>query len=1069
MDRLLPREGVIVRSGRVEELVDEVAVHLAVPGRDPFAVETVCVDNPGMARYVAMRLGRRLGARDGADGICAAVSTPTLARYTENAVDEASGVDRRTDPWSRRRLTGLVLQAMRASVGEPWFSFVSHHLGQAGDEQRPGRWFDTAARVAGLFRRYWTHRPGLVRSWASGSVDTGADPAEPDVWQAELWRRVLTAAEAPDPEARLRQVCETLRSGRGGGLPERLFVLAPGSLTVREVDFLSALSAVRPVWIGLPGPAATPRSHPLSVALGRQAFTVGEAVTTLTAGVAPSPLRNGEPASTVDAAAEASTVLAALQSDLLAGRPPTPRPELRDTSVQIHLSHAPDRQIEVLREVLTGLLADDATLEPRDVAVLTPDPQSVAPLIKAAFCLPPEAEPTHPGHRLRVRVASGGGAAASPLLALLVTVLETVAGRVTLADFIGLAGAPAVSRCFGLSPVDVENLAEWLRDAGVRWGLDATHRATFGLVGIEQNTLSAGLDRLLLGVALGTEGATVVGGVAPLDTIESAQVTVLGQAAELAARLSRLATDMRVARPAPAWADLLRLTASRLAATGPEDAWQESVLAATLDDLARLGDSQIDWAVGDVLAFLRAELREFPGRSPFGNGGLTVTDLSSLQGVPHRVIAVIGLDESSFPRVARADGDDLLTSSPQPLDPDRRRADRQALLDAVLAARERLVLIGQGADPTTNTPLPLALPVLDLLESLSATAPAPGAWLQLQHPLHPYSTASFRGAIGSFDRASWVAASAEPRASVNPWQLGGLAPPTPADVSLRSLIAFFRHPLRELLRTRCGLPVYSDAVVPPEIPIELDGLGQWQVGARLLDQMRVGGDLDSLLDAERASGSLPPGVLGESVLEKVSDTVRECLRTAAALTDGPAVRRDLSVPVQGWILTGTVETVADEVRFVRFSRLNPLTQFEAWLSLLLLQASDPDTPRRAVAVTSSGLSSWRIAGIDPSVHLARLLHIYRLGMSGPIPLPLKTGFTYARDAGVGRPDPLVSAADAWRDEIRHDDWWGRSFASFDELARVPHPADLGLPLDRTYFGTLARTVWAPILAGEERS
>jgi exodeoxyribonuclease V gamma subunit len=303
---------------------------------------------------------------------------------------------------------------------------------------------------------------------------------------------------------------------------------------------------------------------------------------------------------------------------------------------------------------------------------------------------------------------------------------------------------------------------------------------------------------------------------------------------------------------------------------------------------------------------------------------------------------------------------------------------------------------------------------------------------------------------------------------VNPWQLANLAPPAPGEISLRSLLAFFRHPLRELLRIRCGLPVYTDTVLAPEIPIELDGLGQWHVGDRLLDQMRAGGDFDTLLAAERASGALPPGILGESVLDKVSDRVRECLRTAAALDDAPVVRRDLSVPVQGWTLTGSVETVADELRFVRFSKLTPGVQLEAWLSLLLLQASDPSTQRRAVTVTATGLASWRIAGIDPTVHLSRLLRIYRLGMSGPIPLPLKTGFSYARDAAAGRPDPLMSAADTWRDESRNDDWWGRYYASFDELTRASHPADLGLPLDRTYFGTLSRTVWAPILSGEER-
>ncbi len=53
--------------------------------------------------------------------------------------------------------------------------------------------------------------------------------------------------------------------------------------------------------------------------------------------------------------------------------------------MQVHACHGPARQVEVLREVLLGLLADDPTLEPRDILVMCPDIESYAPLITAAF------------------------------------------------------------------------------------------------------------------------------------------------------------------------------------------------------------------------------------------------------------------------------------------------------------------------------------------------------------------------------------------------------------------------------------------------------------------------------------------------------------------------------------------------------------------------------------------------------------------------------------------------------------------------------------------------------------
>src|SRR5204862_7802760 len=56
-----------------------------------------------------------------------------------------------------------------------------------------------------------------------------------------------------------------------------------------------------------------------------------------------------------------------------------------DTSLTVHSCHGRARQVEVLRDALLHVLADDPTLEPRDVIVMCPDIEAYAPLIHAAF------------------------------------------------------------------------------------------------------------------------------------------------------------------------------------------------------------------------------------------------------------------------------------------------------------------------------------------------------------------------------------------------------------------------------------------------------------------------------------------------------------------------------------------------------------------------------------------------------------------------------------------------------------------------------------------------------------
>src|SRR4029077_3581526 len=114
-----------------------------------------------------------------------------------------------------------------------------------------------------------------------------------------------------------------------------------------------------------------------------------------------------------------------------------------DRSLQIHACHGTARQVDVLREGLLGLLADDATLEPRDILVMCPDIETYAPLISAGFGLAPGAGAAppvetgadgHPAHRLRVRLADRALVSTNPLLAVAGVLLELSGGRVTASD-----------------------------------------------------------------------------------------------------------------------------------------------------------------------------------------------------------------------------------------------------------------------------------------------------------------------------------------------------------------------------------------------------------------------------------------------------------------------------------------------------------------------------------------------------------------------------------------------------------------------------------------------------------
>ena len=115
-------------------------------------------------------------------------------------------------------------------------------------------------------------------------------------------------------------------------------------------------------------------------------------------------------------------------------------------------------------------------------------------------------------------------------------------------------------------------------------------------------------------------------------------------------------------------------------------------------------------------ALLADRLRGRPTRANFRTGHLTVCTLVPMRSVPHRVVCLLGLDDGAFPRRPRRDGDDLMLDDPYVGDRDPRTEDRQMLLDALMAATERLIITYSGHDERTNLRRPPAVPVGELLD-----------------------------------------------------------------------------------------------------------------------------------------------------------------------------------------------------------------------------------------------------------------------------------------------------------------------------------------------------------------
>lgn len=1107
---------------RADALVAGLATVLSAPPEDPFTPDVVAVPTRGVERWVAQQLAHRLGCGPGGDGICANVRFDPPRTLVREVLAATIGLEPDDDPWHPDRLPWHVLAVLDDEQDAPWLATIARHLGPADDDARRSRRLRLAQRIARLLQSYDEQRPALVRAWAAGHDQDGADEPLPAdlVWQALLWRRLRDRLDVPAPAQRIDDAVARLTAEPGVvDLPPRLSVFGPTALPDAHVRVLHALAAQREVYLWLRSPSrrlweriaerpahgSRRRDHP-PVAAHPMLASMARDATELEAR-----LLVADPLVTwVKVPAPPPTVLGTLQARLRDDRTGGARHEAdpADRSVQVHAAHGRTRQVEVLRDALVGLLADDPTLQPRDVVVMCPDVETFAPLVEAVFgpAAGDDAPETHPGRTLRVRIADRAPARANPVLTVVATILELANSRVTASAFVDLAGQAPVRRRFRLDDEALDRVRSWALESGVHWGEDAQRRARYQLGRVVQGTWSTALDRLLLGVAMAEEDDRFVGAVLPMDDVPSTDVDLAGRLAELLDRLTAVLADLTGARPAAYWFDALDRLVDLLTDVAPADGWQRAQAAHVLTAARLAATDTTTLRLADVVALLEPHLRGRPTRAGFRTGALTFCSLEPMRAVPHRVVALLGMDDGAFPRGGGTDGDDVLARGPLVGERDRRQEDRQLFLDAIGSAQDHLLIVYSGADERTGAERPPAVPVGELLDALDDAVAypdgAPARAHVVRHPLQTVDERNFTaGALGrsgpfAFDRLDLAAALAARHRAVlgTPFLVEPLPPDTGDDLSLEDLAATLEHPVRAFVQGRLGVRLPRDEPqLEDRLPLELSALERWSVGDRLLAAGLDGAELDRTAAAERRRGHMPPGALGGATLAEVRTQVDPLLVAARRHIDGPAASLDVDVTLpDSRRLGGTVHGVhGDVVARAVYSRLGPKHRLRAWVHLLALSASQPH--RRFTAVTvgrGAGASTQprvaRLRAPEPDVAirlLSSLVELYDEAMCEPVPLPLQTSWAYARQRVRGADE--VEALAAARDELGCADdarrgrggfecvdayhvlVWGDDLA-LDDLLGPPSERDRQrAPQESTRFGALSVALWAALDQHEE--
>jgi len=528
----------------------------------------------------------------------------------------------------------------------------------------------------------------------------------------------------------------------------------------------------------------------------------------------------------------------------------------RDDTVRFIDCVGAARQCELIRDVIFDAIAN-SDVELRDVVVVVPDLERYAPLLERHW-----AQPRLPFDLLESTVARDSR------LNLSFDLLGALGNYATFDQVAELMSHRSVADRLGLSDAERRRLWDLIESAPVSFATSAQDRARLGFSAQESplGTWESLFDRVACASLYPVAAENSVESLGRADDAET--VARL----EVIVRLLDREREIRSAPPRPVelWIDTLLAWIDEISDVVDGDGSLERATSVARRSSGAIAGDHVTLNFEEFSSWWRTSQSAHTVQRSLSGAAVAVATPASLRCAPYKMVCLLGLDEESLP--APTLKSDFLRER-RPGDPDPRRSMNGALLSAVLAATERVVVTFSGRDEDSGERLEPSIAVSQLVGALDA-------WVDPASIVERSSRHGF--AVSSRDRASTT--SYDARFGALPLQ------PAPGSVpgmyvrdrlstrrtdqldvfDLDTLRRFLRSPVREMIARTIGASTpFRLGERVESIPIGVDAVVVNRYRQRYLDELVVS------LEEAFAVGDIPDYVARDHA-PSTSCEQREC-------------------------------------------------------------------------------------------------------------------------------------------------------------------------------------------------
>ncbi|MEN9462056.1 MAG: hypothetical protein RIS84_2076 [Pseudomonadota bacterium] len=1022
------------RSNRLESLVDMLA-DVTAQALPVFCSERIVVQSKGMERWLSLELAQRLGIWSNAKypfpkKIIWQILRPE--RSQDTAQDKE--IDNYFDP---DILQWGVMQVLPSLLDDPDFSEIKEYL---KEDNQQLKLFQLAQRVADLLDQYVIYRHDWIAAWEQHkTLQNLLSSGKSAAWQSKLWQALVEKYGNTHYATLYEKFKTEVAQGQFKNPPKRLCVFGIHALPPFYIDIFEKLSHLSEVHLFVLDPcqeywgdilSPTEIAHRIARRHKKPDTPEGlyfETGNRLLASwgqvgrdfidmlLAYNTYNHDE---IIDVSPQ--NLLEHLQADILYLREyqsdAAQRVKLSpsDNSIQIHVCHSPMREVDVLHDQLLALFEADPSLSPKDILVMMPDVESYAPFIQAVF-------DTDSHKRIPFSIADRNLRSASALIDAFIALLELQHSRFNVNEVLNLLEREVVYSRFNFVPSDLSLIRRWLKETQVRWGIDAEHRTHLNLPNFEENTWHAGLQRLLLGYALPTQGLTLYQDIFPFDEVEGSNSLVLGRFISFVEELFEAVKAFQTPRTLSEWKSFTQNLLENFFLSQDDTVAQAQAIRQELDTLVKNSStSGFTEAVSSsiVVQYLQQRLTGEPLSTHFLTGSVTFCAMLPMRSIPFKVICLLGMNDQDYPRPQKHAGFDLIADHPKPGDRSRRNSDCYLFLEALLSARQHFYMSYVGHSIREEANFPPSVLVNELQDYIRKgfqfmdITEDTVSYLTTHHPLQPFSPRYFdqqQPRLFSYSEEYCTASQRMQQFRDGAWKFISSALPEAADethktLDIQRLIRFFRNPSKYFLQERLGLRLpEQEYILKEHEPFEVAGLDKYTLEQEIISYALSANNLMDLQPVLKAAGKLPHGKIGDSVFQQLVDKARPFVEKVKHELAKPTLKPEkLQVTLGNRQISGSFPKLWEQgYIFYAYKNLNAVDYLATWLHHLLLNAaadSDKSLPRKSlmIGLKDGKVDSYALSPVADSLQkLNTFVALYEQGLRQPLHFFPKTAFSFA--------------------------------------------------------------------------